>query len=235
MIRAVLLDIDDTLLDFDAYVRISMKDGFEKFGLGTYEDSMFGTFKQVNSHMWKKLELGEITFTELKRHRWDNIFSVLGIEFDGQTFEKYFRSCLFDSAIHVDGAEDILRYLSEKYMTYAASNGPYEQQLNRLRVGNLSSYFSGFFISEQIGAQKPSKEFFAHCMNEINRNAAERGESTILPSEVIMIGDSLSSDMSGAINYGMRTCLFDKHGEGKTNGLPIDHVVLSLEEIKQFL
>ena len=56
MIRAVLLDIDDTLLDFDAYVKNSMKDGFDKFSLAVYDDSMFRIFKQVNSEMWKKLE-----------------------------------------------------------------------------------------------------------------------------------------------------------------------------------
>ena len=235
MIRAVLLDIDDTLLDFDAYVKTSMKDGFERFGLAVYDDSMFGIFKQVNSEMWKKLERGEITFEELKRHRWNNVFSALGISFDGVAFEKYFRDCLFNSAIHVDGAEETVKYLSSRYRTYVASNGPYEQQLNRLRVGNLFSYFSGFFISEKIGAQKPSAEFFDYCMEEINENASNQGEAPVTPAEVIMIGDSLSSDMTGAINYGMKTCLFDKHGTGKTNGLPIDHIVDKLESIKQLL
>lgn len=235
MIRAVLLDIDDTLLDFDAYVKNSMKAGFDKFSLAVYDDSMFRIFKQVNSEMWKKLERGEITFEELKRDRWNNVFSALGISFDGQVFEKYFRDCLFDSAILIDGAKDILDYLSGKYIVCAASNGPYEQQLNRLKVGGIYSYFSNYFISEKIGAQKPSEEFFNFCMRELNDTAAVRGEQSILPSEVIMIGDSLSSDMTGTIISGIRTCFFDKHGTGKTNGMPVDHIVDRLENIRQFL
>ena len=72
-------------------------------------------------------------------------------------------------------------------------------------------------------------------MRELNDTAAVRGEQPILPSEVIMIGDSLSSDMAGAIISGIRACFFDKHGIGKTNGMPVDHIVDRLENIRQFL
>ena len=81
--------------------------------------------------------------------------SLFEIGFDGSAFEDYFRKRLFYSAVPEDGAEDLLEYLSGKYTLCAVSNGPYEQQINRLRVGKMIRYFSHCFISSQIGAQKP--------------------------------------------------------------------------------
>lgn len=90
MIKAILLDIDNTLLDFDAYVKDSMKSGFKKFGLGTYKDSDYNTFTVINNGLWHEIEEGTLTFEELKKIRWNKVFDALGISFDGVLFEKYF-------------------------------------------------------------------------------------------------------------------------------------------------
>ncbi|MBE6589408.1 MAG: HAD family hydrolase [Ruminococcaceae bacterium] len=235
MIKAVLIDIDNTLLDFDAYVREAMRDGFEKFGLPSYRDEMYGVFLRVNTEFWHRLERGEITYGELLRERWNCIFSALGISFDGPTFEAYFKSCLFDSAIPVEGAAELLEYLKGRYILCAASNGPYRQQINRLEKGGLLPYFSECFISEQIGASKPSAAFFSRCMDTLNRARAEAGEEALFPSEVMMIGDSLTSDIAGAIGSGIETCFFNRDMRPLPQDLSIDHVVYTLEEIRRFL
>lgn len=225
MIKAVLIDIDNTLLDFDAYVQTTMRDGFEKFGIGPYNDAMFEVFTRVNSDLWHQIEEGTLTFQELTKVRWDRVFKALGIESDGPAFETYFRACLADSAIPVDGAFAMLDYLKGRYVLGVASNGPYEQQLNRLRKGHMFDYFSHYFVSEKIGASKPSEKFFSFCLQELQ----------LPPDQIMMIGDSLTSDMAGAVACGMQTCFFDKHKAGKTNGLPLDHKVESLDAIKTFL
>lgn len=235
MIKTVLIDIDNTLLDFDAYVQEAMKYGFKKFNLGSYEDYMFQVFEQLNNGMWREIEQGIMTYEELLQKRWNRIFSELDISFDGTEFEKYFRRYLFDSAIPVKGAEDILAYLKDRYILCVASNGPYEQQLNRLRKGQMFSYFSEFFISEKIGASKPSEKFFSYCLNKLNNERVRQKESEILPSEVIMIGDSLTSDIAGATASGFKTCFFDRKKNGKTNNLNIDHIISELADIKSFL
>ena len=74
MIKAVLFDIDNTLLSFDEYVKESMKIGFEKFGLESYNDEMFAAFTQINSKLWRLLEKGELTF-KVKRESYDSLFS----------------------------------------------------------------------------------------------------------------------------------------------------------------
>ena len=99
MLKVVLFDIDNTLLSFDGYVKESMKTGFKKFGIGPYEDEMFPVFNKINSSLWQLLEKGELDFDELQKIRWNLIFERLGISADGIAFEKYFRECLFESAI----------------------------------------------------------------------------------------------------------------------------------------
>lgn len=204
MIRVILIDIDNTLLDFDAYVRHSMKKGFEKYQLKPYEEGMYAVFRQINTGLWKQIEKGEITFHDLEMTRWNKIFDALGIDFDGVRFERFFRRELFDNAIPMPGALQALAYLKERFLLCVASNGPLEQQLNRLRVGGMLDYFTHTFISEQVGASKPTEEFYGYCLSVINQHS----DTPILPEEVVMIGDSVSADMAGGRQNGLKTCWF---------------------------
>lgn len=231
MIKAVLLDIDNTLLSFDESVKESMKIGFEKFGIGSYEDGMFSIFSKINSCLWRLIETGDIDLEELESRRWNMIFDSLGFSADGILFEKYFKEFLFESAIPENGATELLEYLSGRYILCAASNGPYEQQVNRLRISGMLDYFSHMFISEEIGFSKPSERFFNVCLNRLNSNA----EITVNPCEIMIIGDSLSSDIAGGINSGMKTCYFNPENKTVPSDTKIDYVISSLNEIKNFL
>lgn len=231
MIKVVLLDIDNTLLSFSGYVKDAMKNGFSLFGLKPYTEDMFPVFERVNNALWRQLEQGAMTFEELMECRWNRIFDALGIEFDGTVFEEYFRKELFTSAVPEEGAMDLLEYLSRKYTLCVASNGPYEQQMNRLRLGNMSGYFTHCFISSQIGAQKPGRQFFERCFKVLQ----ESGFPDLSPEEVIIIGDSVSSDIAGGLAYGMRTCLYRKGRTSEDEYSGADHLVDSLAEIKAIL
>ncbi len=231
MIKVVFIDIDNTLLSFTDYVKESMREGFPSFGLKPYTEAMFPTFKRINNALWRRLEQGMLTLEELEKCRWDLIFKELGIDFDGVTFEAYFKERLYYSAIPEKGAEDMLKYLSRRYTLCVASNGPYEQQMNRLRIGKMNAYFTHYFISSRIGAQKPSRQFFDRCFG-ILREAAF---PDLVPEEGIIIGDSVSSDISGGFDYGMHTCLYQK-GDMPIHGSPkAEYVISSLAEIENIL
>ena len=227
----VLIDIDNTLLSFTGCVREAMKEGFSFFGLKPYTEDMFPVFEKINDSLWRQLEQGVLTFDELVKHRWNLIFKELEIDFDGAIFEEYFRKRLFYSAVPEDGAEDLLEYLSHKYTLCIASNGPYEQQMNRLRVGKMRDYFNYFFISSQIGAQKPGRQFFDCCFRILRETEFPK----LAPEEVIIIGDSISSDISGGIDYGMHTCLYQKSEFPEMGDSGAEHVVRNLAEIKNIL
>lgn len=231
MIKVVLMDIDDTLLSFSGYVKETMKEGFSRFGLPEYDDAMYAVFRKTNDALWRQIEQGTLTFDELLKFRWNKIFRELKIDFDGTVFEKFFRAKLFDSAILEPGATDLLDHLCNNYILCVASNGPFEQQINRLRVGQLYGYFDHFFISEAIGAQKPSREFFDFCMERIR----EKEDPHVLPEEVMMIGDSVTSDIAGGKRYGFKTCLYAGAQGSAAPVAGADHVVDHLSEIKQFL
>ena len=231
MIQVVLIDIDNTLLSFSGYVKEAMRDGFAQYGLKPYTEAMFPVFERINNSLWEQIEQGTLSFEELTEIRWNLIFHALGISFDGRIFEQYFREKLFFSAVPEPGAVELLEYLSRRYRLCIASNGPYEQQINRLRLGNMYDFFTHFFVSSQIGAQKPSAAFFDFCFNELRSS----GFPNLVPEETIIIGDSLSSDIAGGAGYGMHTCLYQIQPAPALDTSKAEHIVRSLAEIQQIL
>lgn len=231
MIKVVFIDIDDTLLSFSGYVKQAMKDGFKKYGFREYDETMYQTFNEVNSGLWRQIEDGTLTFSELKKIRWNMVFKELDIDFDGEEFEAYFREELSHSAIVEPGAKELLEYLSKRYVLCAASNGPHDQQVNRLRIGKLYDFFNYFYISEKVGAQKPSREFFDYCIKDLSEN----GIKGLLPEEIMIIGDSVSADMLGGKQYGMKTCLYNVNNKYSEKALEADYMVDSLLEVMNIL
>ncbi len=231
MIKVVFIDIDNTLLSFSGYVKEAMRDGFCYYGLKPYNEDMFPVFEIINNSLWRQVEQGTLTFEELIKCRWNLILRALGIDFDGEEFESYFRKKLFNNAVPEEGAIDLLKYLSGKYLVCAASNGPYEQQVNRLRVGNMIDYFTHCFISSKVGAQKPSRQFFEYCFDVLRKN----NYPDLLPDEAIMIGDSVTSDIKGGLDYGMHTCFYKKHKKSEITDSGAEYEVDSLSEIKNIL
>lgn len=204
--KVYFVDIDNTILDFGEYVRAAMKEGFEKFGIGTFEDWMFDVFHRENTKLWEEIEKRNLTFEELQKVRWNIIFEKLGFSYDGPKFEKYFRDKLFDCAIPVEGAYELLEGLSKKGIVCTASNGPLAQQVNRLEISDMMKYFQEVFVSEGLGVSKPAAEFFEKALKVLNEGREEK----ILPEECLMIGDSMTSDMAGGWNAGLKTCFYER-------------------------
>ncbi len=224
-IKAVFIDIDNTLLSFDAYVKNTLESGFERFNLGEYNAERYEIFETENEKLWRRLEKGELDLDTLRKTRWNIIFAKMGIAFDGVEFESYFRSELYNSAIVIDGVVDLLEYLYSKYTLYAASNGPYQQQVHRMEIADLAHYFKAMFISENVGYSKPSKEFFDICFKD----------SDLRPEQCVIIGDSLTSDIQGGVNYGMHTIYYDPKQKGISQDIHPDITIHSLSEISNIL
>lgn len=224
MPEILLIDIDGTLLDFNKCARLSVIQGFRRHGLA-YGEHVFETFVRINDGLWLEIEKGTLTRKRLHEIRWNTIFSELGIDFDGVVFEKTFLEFLFDSHEHVDGADEILKYLSGKYTLCAASNGIHLQQINRLTKAGMIGYFKNLFISEEMGTAKPAKEYFDICFERLGNPDK---------SKVMIIGDSLTADIAGGKNYGIKTLWYNP--DGKTpGGIAPDYTVSALSEIKNIL
>ena len=167
-----------------------------------------------------------LTIDELHKIRWNMIFNELGIDRNGSEFELEFVKNIHESCIPVDGALDLVKYLSEKYIVCVASNASYNQQKNRLTKAGMFEYFTELFVSREIGFPKPTKEFFDICLSKL---------SPITKDETIMIGDSLTADIYGGVKYEMKTCWYNHNKEKIPPDLKADFTVSKLSEIKNIL
>ena len=225
MLKAVLMDIDDTLLDFGKCAEQAMRIGFSEWGL-PYDDSTYATFTRINDGLWLMIERGELTTQQLFEFRWNRIFEALGIQADGAAFEKRFLDLLCETAIPVDGADEVCRYLKRKYILCAASNAFHDQQLNRLEMAGLLPYFDHVFVSESLGYRKPEKAFFDACRAFLPDVAAD---------ECMMIGDSLTADITGGKNAGMKTIWYNHTHRPVPERCEADQIVDSLLKLKNLL
>ncbi len=225
MIKAVLIDIDNTLLDFHKCSKEAMCLAAKDFHID-FPENYFEIFNGINNSLWEKIERGELDRQGLFKIRWNLIFEAMGINADGEEFEELFREYIKSSAIPVDGAEEILEYLSEKYYVCTASNSELAQQEKRLRKAGMLPFIKKIFTSEEIGFAKPSKGFFEACKN---------GLPTFEKEEIILIGDSITADINGAKVYGFRTCWFNFDKKTDTECISADYIVDDLLQIKNIL
>ncbi len=231
MIKVVFMDIDDTIYDYSAFVKKVIKDGFEKYRLHPYSDDLILLYNEINNQIWKGAEYHNLTVHELNSICWNRFFKEIGITFDRRLFEKYFGKELYKSAIFEPNALELIQHLYGKYILCIASNAPYEQQMNRLKVGGIDSFFSNIFISSRIGARKPDKEFFDYCFKELRKT----GFKNLMPEETIIIGDTITSDIVGGRNYGMKTCLYTKGKKDCLDYIEADYIISDLAEIMKIL
>ena len=223
MIKAILLDVDNTLLDFNKCACAAMQDAAREFSLSLPEHA-FAVFRRINDELWRRIEEQTLTTDELYRIRWALIFRELGIDFDGPAFEARFYHYLTTAAEKVDGADELMAHLQGRYTLCIASNAPYLQQVQRMEKAGYLPHLRHLFISEKIGAAKPSPLFFEACLAAL---------APLQPDEVLMIGDSLTADIAGAKACGIRTCWY-RHGSEK-DGSMADYCVDCLDEIRSIL
>lgn len=225
MKKIILLDLDNTLIDFNECARHSIINIFNELGF-TYTDKVFETFITENVKIWKRLEKGEITKADLRANRWNIILGKLGIDYDGTIVEEKFENGVAQGAYAVDGAYELLDYLYPKYELYIVSNGFRFVQESRLKIGDFRKYFKDIFLSEDIGFQKPAKEFFDYCFEKLNNPEKEK---------VILIGDSLSADIIGGLNYGIDCIWFNKNGDKLPESIKPNYTIDRLKDIERIL
>lgn len=225
MIRKLLLDVDGTLLDFNASAKLSLEGLFASRGY-KWEDSVFDQYCEINEGLWQQYEKGLLARERVLVDRFTILFERLGISEKGETFEESFRDGLESHAVLVDGAIEILDYLSAKYDLYIVTNGVARTQDRRLALSGLNRYMTDVFISERVGSQKPQKEYFDYCLSHIGPCEKD---------EVMLIGDSLSADILGANRAGITSVWFNPSGHENPGTAEPDHEIRTLAELKKIL
>ena len=224
--RDILLDVDGTLLDFGAAEQVGIAAVLARYGFEADEERI-RLYHRINGAAWAAFERGEVTKERLVEERFETFFQELGKNVNGREAEDLYRSYLDQSAVLIDGAEDICRYLKERgYGLYVVTNGTSTTQYKRLALSGLDAYMDGIFVSEDAGSQKPQKEYFDYCFARIPQAD---------PSEVLLVGDSLTSDIKGGINAGVSTCWYNPAGLPEREDIRPDRQIRRLEELKELL
>ncbi len=218
----LLFDLDDTLLDFKKAEQNAIKKLFEKYNISATDENI-GLYVSMNKLKWTALEKGEITRRELFETRFFDFFSALGVEADGIKANDEYIGFLSEGSYIIDGALEVCRELHKRYKMYIITNGAQKAQRGRLANSPLLQYFDGVFVSEIIGYDKPKKEYFDYVFTHID--VTDR-------SEVLVIGDSLYSDIAGAAGYGLDSCWLNK---GEKTESAATYQIKSLEELFNFL
>lgn len=202
MIELLFLDLDDTILDFHKAEQLALAKTLKKFGLEP-EQSVLDRYHRVNQLHWQKLERGELTREQVLVGRFHMLFDELGIPVEAEAVARDYEQNLGIGHYFLPGAKEALDALRGHYRLFLASNGTASVQHGRMTSAGLYPYFEKVFVSQKIGYNKPSAAYFQACAAQIPGYA---------PEKAMMVGDSLTSDILGGKNAGMRTCWIDPNG-----------------------
>ncbi len=224
----VLFDADNTLLNFDKDENCALRKVMELYGVPVTEENI-KTYVEINQGMWKALERGELTKPELKRTRFRKFFDAIGFETDADVFEvnEKYLSLLGEGGNTLDGAVDLCRELKEEgYDLYIVTNGVANTQKNRLTRSGLLPYFTDIFVSETVGHQKPKKEYFDYVLSHIRETDKEK---------IILVGDSLTSDIKGAMNAGLKSVWLNLKGQKLPEEYKPDYMIEDVRDVRGIL
>lgn len=225
MVKTILIDLDETLLDFSRAEACALERALRESG-APYSEEIRQRYHAINGEQWELLEDGVLTREQALVRRFERLFAELGLEGLDAGINDRYESYLEDGRWLLPGALELLKILAPKYRLYAASNGGGTVQNRRLEGAGIREYFQGVFISEEVGFDKPSAEFFNACFARIPDFRKE---------EAVMIGDSLTSDIRGGRNAGLRTCWFNPRRLEPRPDIQPDFQVFALEDIPALL
>ncbi|MDD2434510.1 MAG: YjjG family noncanonical pyrimidine nucleotidase [Bacilli bacterium] len=230
MAKIVLIDLDNTLLNFDIAEKLAFKYTALRYGLD-YSEDFYQEFLKVNSEYWRKSERGEISIKDLTVQRFADVFNKYKEDLDPVKVNQTYLQQLSDHPYYEEGSVELLKYLGTKYKVFIVTNGVYFVQRRRLDITHLDDLVTGVICSEQVGANKPSPDFFIKGLKEYGLDATKS-------DDFIIIGDSLTSDMLGGETMGYETIWYNrKHLDPNTQMIkkPLTYIVTSLQEIEKIL
>lgn len=221
----ILLDVDGTLLDFKRAEKLGMEIVLKTYGFEPTAKRL-KLYHDINEGLWAAFERGEVTKDRLLWERFELFFTQLGKDINGHEVERLYRQQLDQSAFLIDGALDICSYLKERYDLYVVTNGTSSTQYKRLKASGLEEYMNDIFVSEDAGSQKPQKEYFDYCFARIPNACPER---------MLLVGDSLQSDIKGGLRAGTCTCWYNPDSLPVSNAIKPDYEIRHLSELKEIL
>lgn len=220
----LLFDADGTLFDYDAAEIAAIAQTFADFEL-PYAAADGDLYRQINHQFWQRFERQEVTLAELRVGRFRQLFTELQMSPDLDAFSQVYLQQLAVQSHLFAGVDSLIRDLHGRYHLALITNGLADVQRPRLERSGLRPYFAAVIVSDEVGVGKPDPAIFDIAF-------ARMGQP--LKEQVLMIGDGLTSDMAGGINYGLDTCWLNMKNK-TADGLPITYEINQLSDLRRLL
>lgn len=219
----VLLDVDNTLLDFDAAERQALTAMLEEYEL-PHDAQACDTYHMVNRELWDALAKGKLSKAKLFQTRFSRFMQAMHLPDNGKShaMNDRYEELLATHADVIPGALTALEELGEVATLASVSNGAAAVQQARIRESGVERYMDGVYISEKIGAAKPSAKLFEYVLKDLGITNRSR---------VLMVGDDLLADIKGGQNAGLDTCWVNFKNEENTSGVQPKYEIHSYEEL----
>lgn len=220
-----LFDADETLFDYNKAEENALIETFSQNNL-SYSEDIRSKYRDINNELWLAFERQEIGKDELQVERFFRLFHEIEVECDPSSFNGKYHIELGKGNYLIDGAYEICRALyEENKKMYIVTNGTSAVQKTRIANSKIKDFISDLFVSEDIGYQKPNKKYFDYVLSQIEK---------IDIRKILIIGDSLTSDIQGGYNAGIDTCWFNPNKNKNLIGITPTYEITDLSEILTF-
>lgn len=224
--EVVFLDADGTVWDFKRSEEKAFLSTLKSYGVEENLEGVYRRYSRINELLWDRLEQGTIKKDQLRRKRFVDLFAEFQFKIPIDEFSRKYLTAIAQENDLIDGAEEICRYLSERYRVVVVTNGMKETQNSRMAGSALEPFIEKMIISDEISIAKPEPGIFEYAMNAIGYKDKNR---------VIMIGDSLSADIAGGINFGIDTCWINPSKRMGSDQIVPTYEIQDIRELKNLL
>ena len=223
-IKAILYDVDGTLLDFEIQEEVALSYCFKKYNLGELSEEKLELYKRINLGYWEMFEKNLITKEKLVVKRFEDYLEALGVKLNAEEVNDTYFSKLGDTIVFKDNSYELVKSLKGKIKQYVVTNGAIRVQKTKLAKSGFDKLMDDVFISDEVGYQKPRKEFFDAIKNRLG---------DIANDEILIVGDSLTSDMKLADNCNLVSCFYNPKKKDYKVDFKIDYEISDLNEVKK--
>ncbi|MEC9485347.1 MAG: YjjG family noncanonical pyrimidine nucleotidase [Candidatus Izemoplasma sp.] len=220
--NVILFDADGTLFDFHKAEEIAFQKAIENINTAISFTDLFNTYLEENHKIWRELERGQITQEKLKIERFERFIDKSGISADAQTLANTFMSTLSETSILYEDALNIVKQISHQNTVAIITNGLKEVQGKRVRNSVLKSYVKTTVISDELGIQKPDPRIIDHTLDLLGHKTK---------NDVVIIGDSLTSDIQGGINAGIDTIWYNPTNKENHQNISPTYTIKTLSQL----
>ena len=219
--QAVLFDADGTLFDFHRAESYALEEAFRELGLA-FRPEYRESYERINREVWRQFERGEISSVQLRTLRFERFLAEIGAAVDADEMSACYLSWLARAEFLLDGARELVESLSGKVKLAIVTNGLKDVQRGRFGRSPIREHFDSIVISEEVGVQKPDPAIFEYALENLEHEDKR---------SVLMVGDSLTSDIQGGVNFGIDTCWFNPAGSRLPESPTPSYVIERLDEL----